>query len=79
MNGDGIITTVAGSLSAGDGTGTKAYLGNPDGIAAAADGSIYVADPSSHRIRKVAPDGTIGTVAVLLRLLYSCLAWCFRM
>ena len=32
-------------------------------MAIAPDGSIYVADSRAHRIRKIAPDGTVTTVA----------------
>ena len=66
----GIISTVAGT-----GTGTAAYGGDggaataamlyfPAGVAAASDGSLYIADYGSHRVRKVdASTGIISTVA----------------
>lgn len=64
---DGIITTVAGTGTAGfsgdDGPATQAQLNNPIGIAVAADGSLFIADTGSHRIRRVGPDGIIATVA----------------
>ncbi len=64
---DGAITTVAGNGTAGPagdgGPATAAQLSNPISIAIDSDGSIYIADSSNHRIRKVLADGTITTVA----------------
>ena len=53
---DGSVSTLAGSGTAGhaDGNGTQASFHNPFGVAVDGDGNIIVADPSSHRIRKVA-------------------------
>jgi RHS repeat-associated protein len=64
---DGIITTVAGngqSGFSGDGGPAKdAKLGLPRGVDVGPDGTLYIADTSNDRIRKVSPDGTITTVA----------------
>ena len=64
---DGTRTTFAGTGnfgSSGDGgPATEAQLGSPRGLAFGPDGSFYIADSSTRRIRKVAPDGTITTVA----------------
>jgi RHS repeat-associated protein len=65
---NGIITTVAGRPSdwgySGDGgPATQAQLGFPQGVALAPDGSLYIADTWTHRIRRVAPNGIITTVA----------------
>lgn len=59
------VTTVAGWTGPGlaDGTGWDAKFNGPSGIAAAADGSLYVADSRNHRLRRVTPDGTVTTVA----------------
>lgn len=63
----GIITTVAGTGIAGySGDGGPATLGQlnyPWGIALGGDGSVYVADLSNNRVRKVSPAGVISTVA----------------
>ena len=62
---DGIITTVAGTGTSGfsgdGGPATKAQLQSPAGLTVGSDGSLYVRD--YYRVRKVAPDGTITTVA----------------
>ena len=63
----GIITTVAGNgqlgYSGDGGPATLASLGNPDGIAVDASGSLFIADTYNNRIRKVSPSGIITTVA----------------
>lgn len=63
---NGVITTVAGNGvrgSTGDGgPATAASLGSPFGVAVH-NGSLYIADSGNNEIRKVAPDGTITTVA----------------
>jgi RHS repeat-associated protein len=69
----GVISTVAGQTSqacypttsvCGDGgPATSALLNNPEDIAVGPDGSLYIADRSNYRIRRVAPDGIITTVA----------------
>jgi hypothetical protein len=64
---NGTISTVAGTGVAGySGTGgpaSSAQLSGPYGVAAAADGGVWIADSSNHRIRRVWPNGTITTVA----------------
>ena len=64
---DNKIATVAGNTSAdftGDGGGaTSAALNRPLGLVTARDGTLYIADTFNHRVRKVAPDGTISTAA----------------
>ena len=66
----GIIDTVAGNGTynplnpAGDGgLATKVQLGVPTGVVAATDGSLYIAEFGSHRVRKVRSNGVIITVA----------------
>jgi uncharacterized protein (TIGR03437 family) len=63
----GVITTVAGSGSAGfsgdEGPATAAQLRSPYGLALA-DGSLYIADSGNNRVRRVTlSSGTITTVA----------------
>lgn len=64
---DGVMTTVAGNGtrgSSGDGgPATEASLAEPTGVVVDGDGTIYVADFADHRVRRVAPDGRITTVA----------------
>ena len=58
------IQTVAGSNSAGDGgPATAASLSDAEGVAVDPSGNVFIADANDHRVRKVAPDGTISTVA----------------
>ena len=63
----GIITTVAGTgdqdFHGDGGPGAQAAIALPRDVALDADGSLYVADGGNNRIRKVAPDGTITTIA----------------
>ena len=71
----GLISTVAGSHPfsggrkpfgfAGDGgPATSANLGTPSGVAVDADGNLFIADRSNHRIRRVdAATGIINTIA----------------
>src|SRR4051812_49616930 len=61
------VFTVAGGAGtgfAGDGgLGTAAALDAPVAVAASADGGFVIADLEEHRVRRVAADATIGTVA----------------
>jgi trimeric autotransporter adhesin len=63
----GVIVTVAGTGVAGysgdSGPATSAMLNSPEGLAADADGNIYIADTKNNRIRKLLPDGTIIGIA----------------
>jgi len=67
VNTQGIITTVAGTGTAGfggdGGPATKAQLNLPSDMAVDSEGNLYISDRSNNRIRKVAPDGTITTYA----------------
>jgi len=60
----GVIATVAGGGAGGDGgPATAAALDEPSGVAVSADGALLIADTGHSRIRRVAPDGTISTLA----------------
>ena len=62
----GTITTVAGTtsgLSGDGGPATATQMNDPFGVAVTADGGFVIADADNHRIRRVAPGGTITTVA----------------
>jgi sugar lactone lactonase YvrE len=64
---DGTLSRFAGTGDRGyggdGGPATKARLNQPYDVRLAADGSLYVADYGNHRIRRIAPDGMITTVA----------------
>ena len=66
VNGTG-ISTFAGTgtrgFSGDGGPATSARLDAPGGIVVDAAGNAYIADSGNHRIRRVAPNGTITTVA----------------
>jgi uncharacterized protein (TIGR03437 family) len=65
----GNIDTVAGNgvtNFAGDsGTATQAALDFPTDVKVDSSGNLYIADSMNHRVRKVASDGTITTIAGL--------------
>lgn len=59
------VTTIAGTgkQRSHDGTTGTALFSQPQAAAFSRDGVMYVADGSNHTIRKVAPDGTVSTLA----------------
>lgn len=63
----GAVTAFAGDGTAGflgdGGAATAARLSAPRGVAAAPDGSTYIADTANNRIRKVTAAGVISTFA----------------
>lgn len=67
---NGVISTVAGngttpfSSQVGDnGAATNAGINTPEGICLDTNGNLFIADTLDQRIRKVATNGTITTVA----------------
>jgi sugar lactone lactonase YvrE len=61
----GVVSTLAGSGSLGytNGSSTTARFYNPYGVAVDASGIVYVADNGNNRIRKIALDGQVSTLA----------------
>jgi uncharacterized protein (TIGR03437 family) len=61
------IKTVAGngifSDSGDGGPANNAQMNFPQGVAVGADGSVYFADSDNNVVRKIAPNGTISTIA----------------
>ena len=62
---DGTLTTLAGGNGFGavDGPSDRAQFRSPWGVAVDTEGEIYVADRENHRIRKIATDGSVTTLA----------------
>jgi uncharacterized protein (TIGR03437 family) len=67
INPSGVINNFAGNGSAGssgDGSAaTSAELTQPQTLAADASGNVYIVDSVNHRVRVVAPNGVINTIA----------------
>ena len=63
----GVIRTIAGTgqpgFSGDGGPADAAQLNAPYGLAFDNRGNLYIADLGNARVRRVAPDGTISTVA----------------
>lgn len=64
---NGVIETLAGTgivgFSGDGGPAALAQLNSPYGLALDAQGNLYIADLGNARVRRVAPDGTITTIA----------------
>ncbi|MGW1991990.1 NHL domain-containing protein [Embleya sp. NPDC001921] len=64
---NGIVTTVAGTGTAGfqgdGGKATAARFNKPAALAFDPLGNLYISDTENYRVRKVAPDQTITTIA----------------
>src|SRR5581483_741034 len=64
---NGVLTLVAGNgligFSGDNGPAVEASFDEPMGIALDANGYLYVCDTDNNRIRKIAPDGTVTTIA----------------
>jgi streptogramin lyase len=67
IDANGSVSTIAGTGAAGfsgdGGPATAAQLYGPSAVAIASDGTVYIADSGNNRVRKVALDGTISTIA----------------
>ena len=61
---DGTVTTIAGGEPGfRDGPASTARFDTPSGLALDASGGLLVADTGNNAIRRIAPDGTVTTVA----------------
>ena len=67
---DGRVSVLAGRVGKrggesgfGDGVGTQAAFSSPRGLCAGGGGWVFVADTSNQRIRAIAPNGNVSTVA----------------
>jgi sugar lactone lactonase YvrE len=60
----GSVSTLAGGLGGGyvDGTASLARFNEPQKLAAALDGSLFVADGSNGLVRKISLDGQVSTL-----------------
>ena len=67
VNTNGTISTLAGTGIAGTlgdgGPASAAQLSRPVGLAINAANNLFVADENNHRLRRIAADGTITTIA----------------
>jgi uncharacterized protein (TIGR03437 family) len=72
---NGVLTYFAGTGAigfAGDGgPAANAELSDPIGLATDNAGNVYIADSANMRIRRVAPNGTISTIAGVTKFGYS--------
>jgi hypothetical protein len=61
----GVVTTFAGDGVPGliDGPRDTSRFAGPSGLAADSSGAVYVSDTTAHRIRRIAANGTVTTVA----------------
>jgi sugar lactone lactonase YvrE len=67
INASGIVRTIIGNgifgYSGDNGPATNAGFNNPVSIARDRSGNMYIADYYDHRVRKIATDGIITTIA----------------
>ncbi len=69
ISASGTVSTLAGtagSSGSSDGVGAAARFNHPTGIEVDTSGNVYVADATNNLIRKIAPDGTVTTLAGLV-------------
>jgi sugar lactone lactonase YvrE len=58
------VITLAGSEEGfADGAGSAAQFSGAVAVTVDVEGNVYVADSANHRVRKIAPDGTVTTAA----------------
>jgi len=64
----GLVTTLAGlagNSGSVDGSAAVARFNIPQAVAVDSSGNLFVADAGNHTVRKIAPDGTVSTLAGL--------------
>lgn len=62
----GVVTTFAGTAGQSgslDGPGTAARFSQPEGVAAAPSGNLFVTDSFNDTVRKILPSGDVSTLA----------------
>lgn len=61
---DGTVSTLAGNglLGSKDGAAKEATFNHPSAVAAASNGTVYVADTLNHMIRSISPSGQVSTL-----------------
>jgi sugar lactone lactonase YvrE len=66
ISADGQVSTVAGGAGPGyfDGDRNTSLFDTPCGIAVTPDGTLVVADTGNDRLRRITPEGNVGTFAV---------------
>jgi sugar lactone lactonase YvrE len=65
LSATGVVSTVAGQAGATgavDGPAGQARFSQPHGLARGADGTLYIADESNARVRRLTPDGAVSTL-----------------
>lgn len=63
MTPEGVVTTIAGTGEAGFADGIPGQFNFPWQLVVDAEGNIIVVEKAGGRIRKIAPDGTVSTLA----------------
>src|SRR5690606_39438046 len=61
--GGGVGTPAGGTEGCADGAGEQSRFHTPSALAVDGRGHLYVADTGNHASRRVAPDGTVTTLA----------------
>jgi murein DD-endopeptidase MepM/ murein hydrolase activator NlpD len=60
----GVVSTIAGGAEGySDGAGAAASFNTPSGLTLGRAGDLFIADTANNRIRKLAPDGIVTTIA----------------